>query len=251
MRDFLVIGLAIAALLILGRVIWKSPFLWGVREAFANGSDTKSSKHMLNSSTECPSGTRMYMYNGKAYCCNGIVNVDADSAQQSCRLWTPASGSTSTTSANLLFCSLGPSSDGIVNCQETLGGKMQADGELYCPAGMPNYVTGPKLPGVSGRCCDGPADAQFQDCQDPASAHCDVTTDENIFKQPRSCQFQRLSSTLTCPDNYRHIIVPGSNTFEGISLLGCSDGGTICYTSDIVAKLKKLGYDTSSLTLCS
>lgn len=248
MRDFLVIGLAIAALIILGRVIWKSPFLWGMREAFANGSNTAAAtaKHMMNSSTECPSGTRMYMYGGKAYCCNGIVNVDAESAQQSCRLWTPTPGSTS----ELLFCSLGPSSDGIVNCQETLGGRMQADGERYCPSEAPNFVKGPTLPDVSGRCCKSPADAQFQDCQDPTQYHCAVTAEQNIFKAPNSCQFRKLTETNTCPTDYSTVAVPGHNAFQGIFLIGCSDSGTICYTRDIVAKLKQLGYDTSSLTLC-
>jgi hypothetical protein len=244
MRDFIVIGLAIAVLFILVRVIWRSPLVTGVREHFADAAS--SAVHMMNSSTECPQGSKMYMYEGKAYCCSGVVNVDADTAQQSCRAWTPTPGAPT----GLTFCSLGPTAGGIKNCLETRGGEMQAKGELYCPVNMPNYVTGPPLPGVAGRCCVSPADAQFQECQDTTQAHCDVTTAENIFTQPNSCQFQRLSSTITCPTNFSPATIPGQNTFQGISLLGCSDGGTICYTSDILAKLKKLGYDTSSLTQC-
>lgn len=240
MRDFLVIGLVIAVLIILGRVIWQSPFLWGVRESFANGSTT----HMLNSSTECPPGSRMYMYGGKAYCCSGIINVDADTVQQTCRAWTPTPGAPS----GLQFCSLGPSTDGVVNCLETLGGKMQADGEVYCPPSMPNYVKGP---GAKGRCCSSPADAQFQECQDATKPYCDVTTDANLFKEPDSCQFQKLSSAIECPTNYSMISVPGQTTFQGMTLIGCSDSGKICYTADILSKLKKLGYDTSSLTVCA
>jgi hypothetical protein len=244
MRDFLVIGLAMAVIIILGRVIWNSPFIWGVREAFANGSGAAT--HMLNSSTECPPGSRVYMYEGKAYCCSGLINVDADTAQKSCIAWTPTGGVPS----GLTFCSLGPTKDGIVNCLETLSGRMQADGEIYCPASMPNYVKGPELPGTHGRCCTSPANPQYLECQDPTKPYCDVTTEANIFKAPNSCQFQKLQAEVTCPTKYSPIAVPGQNNFQGMTLVGCSDSGTICYSSDIMAKLKKLGYDTSSLSVC-
>jgi hypothetical protein len=245
MRDVLVIGLVIAVVLILAHVIWKTPYIWTLRESFANGAATS---HMLNSVTECPPDSRMYMYNGKAYCCSGVVNVDADTVQQSCRAWTPTPGSGSP--SDLTFCSLGPTADGIVNCLETLSGRMQADGELYCPPTMPNYVKGPSLPFVRGRCCGSPADPQFQECADPTKPHCDVTTEENFFKLPNSCQFLTAGSNVQCPTNYSMVAVPGQNNFQGVTLIGCSDSGTICYTADIMSKLKKLGYDTSSLSAC-
>jgi hypothetical protein len=246
MRDFLVIGLVIAATLILARVIWKSPFIWTLRESFANAAST--SGHLLNSATECPTGSRMYMYNGKAYCCSGLVNVDADTVQQSCRAWTPTPGSGSP--SDMTFCSLGPTADGVVNCLETLSGRMQADGERYCPPSMPNYVKGPTLPLVRGRCCKSPADSRYQECADQTQPHCDVTTEEDFFKLPNSCQFQKAGANVQCPSNYNMIAVLGQNNFQGATLIGCSDSGTICYTADIMSKLKKLGYDTSSLSAC-
>jgi len=128
---------------------------------------------------------------------------------------------------------------------------MQADGELYCPSELPNYVKGPELPATRGRCCKSPADPQFEECADPKSSYCDVTTEDNFFKLPNSCQFLKAGDTVQCPTNYNPIAVQGQNTFQGITLIGCSDSGTICYTADIMSKLKKLGYDTSSLTACS
>jgi hypothetical protein len=244
MRDFIVIGLAIAVVIVLGRAIWQSPLISGVRENFANA--TSVSVHMMNSSTECPVGSKMYMYQGKAYCCSGLVSVDADTVQQSCRAWTPSPGAPT----GLTFCSLGPSTEGIVNCLETRSGQAQAKGEIYCPTDMPNYVQGPKLPGMRGRCCKSPADPQFLECQDSTQAHCDITTETNIFKVPNSCQFQKLPDNTHCPSNYSLITVPGQNNFQGMTLVGCSDSGTICYPSNILAQLKKLGYDTSSLVAC-
>ena len=76
MNDIIVIGLMVAVVLILIRVIVGSPLIKRVRETFASGSASGSSK-LINSSTECPAGSQLYMYEGRVFCCSGTINTDA------------------------------------------------------------------------------------------------------------------------------------------------------------------------------
>lgn len=245
MRDIIVWGLIIAVVFILFKIIWGTPLVARVRESFAN-----AGSHLTNTSTECPNGTQMYMYDGIAFCCSGQVNPDATSARGSCVLPAipPNIGALPPT-----FCTLGPTQDGVPNCLEIRSGLLQAEGEKICPSGMPNYVKGyPASPTQNGRCCKGPGNTSLTDCASPSDVSCDVTTNQNYFEAPNSCQFQRLPQELgACPSGYGQITVQGTGAFQGLTLVGCSDNGQNCYSQGLITRLKEMNYDTSSLPICS
>ena len=113
LRDVLIIGTIVAVVIILLRLILGSPIIQRIRETFVSGS------HTTNKYTECPPDSKMYMFQGKAFCCSGNIDYQADSAAGSCK--TVLTGSMP--AANNVFCTLGPTtSDGIVNCIETKAG---------------------------------------------------------------------------------------------------------------------------------
>jgi hypothetical protein len=143
MRDILVIGLVIAVVIILIRIIFGTPLIQRIRETFANANANAKSVALINSSTECPPGSTMYMFEGTALCCSGKFNPDATSIADSC-IRTGGRNTEST------FCTLGPSVQGAPNCLETRAGLMQAKGESVCPANAPTFVS---PAGSAGRCC--------------------------------------------------------------------------------------------------
>lgn len=238
----LVYGLAIAVVLILIKIIWGSPLVTRVREGFANGGAP------TNTTTECPPGSTMYMYNGQAYCCSTTINPDADSVQQTCRVPpVPIVGA-----PPVIFCTLGPPSKDVPNCMMLRSAQLQAEGGSICTTGMPTFVKGfPGSATAAGRCCVGTANSNYTDCADLTQAHCDVNPESNFFMTPNSCQFQRMGQDTTCPTGYGLTTVAGQNQFAGMTLVGCSDNGKICYPPNVMKALGGLNLDTSSLQNCA
>lgn len=238
MNKVIIVGLMIAAVLILLRVIVGTPLVQRVAESFQNGGS--GGAKMVNSITECPARTQMYMYDGVAFCCSGRLNPDADNLQGTCR---PAGFQRN--APPLTFCTLGPSREGIPNCLELRAGQMQAKGESVCPPSMPSYVDGPD----GARCCAGAANAELTRCASAKAASCDATHVSNEFTAPGSCAFLRAQQMdPTCPSGYQTFTAQG---FEGLTLFGCTDMGQNCYSAATIGRLKELGYDASSLTVCS
>jgi hypothetical protein len=234
----------IAVVIILVRIIITTPFGKGVMEGFK----TMSVATPVNTMTECPGDSKMYMYGGTSFCCNGIVNPDADDIQQTCSLqWQRGSGEN-------VFCTLGPERNGIKNCLETRAGLMQAKGETTCPPSLPNFCQGSATtPTANGRCCQGLTNEQITDCMNTsANTFCDVTTAENEFTVPTSCQFLRDQQEAgSCPTGYSATTTAfTTGTFTGMTLFGCTNNSSVCYQPSLLQRLKTLGIDTSSLTAC-
>ncbi len=242
MREVIIGGLIVAAVIILVRVIIGTPTARRVMESFQNGGGTGPA--LLNTATECPSGAQMYMYEGMAYCCNGQVNPDADTLKQSCRpqLYPPG--------FQLTFCSLGPPrKSGVKNCLELRSGLMAAEGASFCPESKPNYTQG----GANGRCCAGPANSNFTDCAD-SQPHCDrLPAGQDPLTDPTSCDFQQLAEAdaAICPTGYHQVITAGQGAFAGLNIYGCTNMTQTCYSADMIGRLKKAGKDTSNLQPCS
>jgi len=191
------------------------------------------------------------MYGGTAFCCSGIINPDADDIRQTCSLeWQRGADEN-------VFYTLGPESNGVPNCLETRAGLMQAKGEELCPPSLPNFCQGNPAtsPGtVAGRCCKGPTNEQITDCMNPAAnTFCDMTTAENEFTVPTSCQFLREQQEAgSCPTGYNPTSTQfTSGVFNGMTLFGCTNGSAVCYQPSLIQRLKALGLDVSSLTECS
>lgn len=240
-QTLLVLGLVIAAVLILVRIIWGSPLVKSVRETFANP------KRPINTMTECPPGSTMYMYNGAAYCCGGMISIDADSASGTCRPATSAPGAPAP-----LFCTLGAATeDGIPNCVETRAGLIQALGEQTCPAEMPNLV----LPhGQPMKCCAGMPNASGTACENPAERSCTVVSEHPWITDPASCQWIKFhDENKSCPSGMTEVQAAGHGPIEGTAVFGClnQSAGKFCYSQALINTLKEQGYDTSELTVCS
>lgn len=244
MRDLIVGGLLVAVVFILIRVIIKSPMARRVMESFQSGGGATLAT-LLNTTTECPSGTKMYMYEGVAYCCNGQINVDADTVKQSCRapLYPPG--------FQMTFCTLGPKTrdNAVKNCLELRSGLMAAEGASFCPSSKPNYTQG----GVNGRCCTGPANQNFTDCAD-SQPHCDrLPAGQDPLTDATSCDFQRLAEAdaASCPSGYHQVISAGQGAFSGLNIYGCTNMTQTCYSADMIGRLKAAGKDVSSLQQCT
>lgn len=238
MRDVLVIGLAIAVVLILIKVIWGSPLVARVREGFAGSA-------LINTMTECPPGSQMYMYEGQAYCCSTNINPDADSIQQTCKEPVPVRGG-----PPFIFCTLGPSTKNVQNCLELRAGYMQAEGEKQCPANLPYYVKGPVGTVTSnGRCCAGPGNQQFTDCADPTQLYCNVTNVPDFLKEPTSCQFLRLQQNTTCPSGYNKTTIMVATKDD--TFVACSDGGKVCYPESMLSLIKERGDTITGYQPCA
>lgn len=242
-RELIVGGLLVAVVVILIRVIVGSPIARRVMESFQSGGSPAT---LLNTSTECPKGSQMFMYEGAAYCCNGQVNPDADTLKQTCRapLFPPG--------FQMTFCSLGPPSKahGVKNCLELRSGLMAAEGASSCPASKPNFC---QAGAANGRCCAGPVNTNFTDCAD-GQPHCDrLPAGQDPLTDATSCDFQRLAEAdaATCPTGYHQVISVGQGNFAGLNIYGCTNMTQTCYSADIISRLKAAGKDTSKLQLCS
>jgi hypothetical protein len=243
MRRILIGALFIAVVFIVGRTILGTPGMRRMVEGFQSSAPPST----LNTVTECPTGTQMFMYNGAAYCCNGILNPDADDLQQTCK--APLARN-----FDLIFCTLGPPS-AVPNCMELRAGQMQAKGEELCPRALPNYAQGGYgSTTVNGRCCQTMANASFTDCNDITgpNSFCDLTANPDIFKEPNSCQFQRLKddAAAQCPSGYASFLMNGQGPYIGSTLIGCSNSSQTCYPQIVLDKMREIGYEISSLTPC-
>jgi hypothetical protein len=236
MRDIILLAITVAALIIIVRTIMYIPLMQRAIEQFADASAIDP----VNSLTECPAGAQIYMYEGVVYCCNGLLNPDADTVQRSCK---PAA-----VTGERLLCTLGPSRNGVVNCLDTIAGKMQEQGESVCPPSLPNFC---KPTGSIGRCCSSSPNKAFTDCTGGPS--CDISSNTIIFTDPTDCRFLRAQQLDTpCPLNYSQSLIPGKQDFVGMTLIGCSNGtSSICYTQNMLDQLKALGGDISELTPCA
>ena len=245
MREVIIGSLLVVAVVVLIRVIINTPAGYRMMEKFQNGGNGGST--LLNTTTECPAGSQMYMYEGTAYCCNGIINPDADTLKQSCRLlMLGESRNTKPT-----FCSLGPphKGSGVKNCLDLKAGLMAAEGASFCPPSMPNYAQA----GANGRCCAGPANSSFSDCAD-SQPHCDrLPAGQDPLSDATSCDFKRLAEAdaATCPTGYHQVITAGQGAFAGLNIYGCTNMTQTCYSADMIGRLKAAGKDTSNLQPCS
>ncbi|NCY21261.1 hypothetical protein EBX31_04795 [bacterium] len=240
LRQVIVGSLLVAVLVVLVRTVLGTPAVRRIAESFANGG---SAAALLNTSTECPSGSQIYMYEGTAFCCNGRLNTDADTVGATCR---PLLGQER---KGFVFCTLGPSADGVANCLELRAGLLAAEQEKYCPPQMPNFVR--RDGSDPGSCCASPADSAQTVCADPTAPSCAVSTDANEFKSPQSCQYLKaVAAADPCPTGYTGLQTQGAGAFAGLTLYGCTDMGQNCYPAGALARLKELGYDTTGLTAC-
>jgi hypothetical protein len=241
-KDILVIATLIAALILIVRTVLNAPFLM---EGFA----TKPASALLNSATECPSNTKMYMYEGKAYCCSTTINADADRLADTCKP-NPLNKS----AADFTFCTLGPSDNTVKNCLEERSGFLQALGEKVCPPSKPNLALGPMGSATAlGRCCSSAANQDMTDCVDlTQTAYCDVSSQSNYFMAPTSCQFERARETdPVCPTGFSGYTGQGTGALQGLTLYGCQDSNQICYSQAMLNSLKEFGYNTAGMKVCS
>ena len=247
-RDIILLAITVAAVIIIVRSIINMPALQRTIETFL-GSDSSGSP--MNTLTECPAGSNIYMYEGAVYCCEGLLNPDADTLQRSCK---PAA-----VTGERMLCTLGPNRNGVVNCLETIGGKMQEKGETLCPPSLPNFCQGSAgSPTANGRCCASLPNVGYTDCM--SGPNCNVTPSVNYFTDPAGCQFQRAAQLDTpCPKSYTAANqYMSSGAFQGATLIGCSTGTenstTFCYSQNMLDNLVAAGYaqsDVDKLTLCN
>jgi hypothetical protein len=244
MLRFILIGaLFIAVLVVIFRIVAGTPGMRQMIEGFQT--KTTPAPSTLNTVTECPAGTQLYMYDGAAYCCNGQVNPDADDINLTCKPLMSRN-------FNLTFCTLGPPRETVPNCMELRVGQMTAVGEEYCPPTLPNFV---QPAGSQGRCCKSLANAAFTDCADTSAPNsfCDMSSNNNIFMSPTACPFLRLKADAAaqCPAGYSPFTVgKSSGPFEGMTLIGCSGDHDTCYPQTVIDRLKGSGQDVGTLTVC-
>lgn len=243
-RDVIIIALLTTVVILIARIIWGTPFVKRVvSEAFASGSG--SSGGPVNTITECPAGATLYMYEGTAYCCSSTINPDADSAAQTC-LVVPGQDTT--------FCTLGPTSQtGVKNCMELKSGLLAAEGASVCPSSSPNFAKGPRgSPTENGRCCAGNVNKDATDCESSSPAgFCDVNTDPNVFKDPRSCGYLKAKEDDDeCASGFSAFDMAGHGTLNGLTVYGCTNMSTSCYSQAMVNRLTELGYDVKGIPIC-
>jgi len=238
MFDVLVLGLVIAVVIILIRIIIGTPLVKRVAESFASGGS------LTNTMTECPGTSVMYMHDGAAYCCSGTVTIDADTLKNTCRPLLNRSSA-------FTFCTLGPPKPDVPNCLELRSGLMQAEGEKVCPPSLPNFVKGPKGSATeNGRCCNGLTNDSYDDCV--SGDYCNVGTDANIFKDPKSCGFLRAQyDDGPCPTDFGPLKANGTGPMADITLYGCTNNSQNCYSAGTLKRLAELGYDVKGLPSCS
>jgi hypothetical protein len=232
MRSVIIAGLLVAVVIILARVIMGTPFVKSVRssvEGFQDGAPTSLAFSL------CPFGSTLYMYDGAAYCCSGIVNGDSDTVQQSCIRPLAKQGD------EPVFCTLGPGQAGIPNCSELMVDFAEQAAVGVCPSAMPNFVY--KSDG-SSQCCSTPADSNGN-C---SGSSCSIIPDE--FTSDNNCRFMREKEVQSCPGGFQSATTQGQGQLSGLTLYGCSDQNQICYSQAMVARLGELGYDASALTVC-
>ena len=236
-HPILVIALMCVAVFILLRITMRTPVVAGFIESFVSGS-------LITSTTECPAGYTMYMYNGGAYCCKGRVNGDASKLERTC---VAASMESNT------LCSLGPSEGEIPNCARIQKIVRKEQGKNICPPSMPNFCKDPSVSQSTGSCCTSAVNEAGTACVNPRGS-CSVGAGENEFLEPAGCQFLRLMETdSTCPLGYHKVLSSVNNIqnpLNGLTLYGCSNLSSNCYTEKLIQRMRALGYDVSQLVQC-
>lgn len=246
MRRLIVAALLLFVVIVLFRVIFGAPLVRRVMESFQSGPSS-----LINASTECPTGSQMYMYEGVVYCCNGTVNPDADTVERSCRPLLFGGP------PQQIFCTLGPTRGSIKNCLELRAGLLQAEGEKTCPPSKPNFCKGPTGSATAaGRCCSSATNSDGTDCVDTSpQKFCDVKVGlkyELADTTMASCQFQRAAETApVCPEGYHRTTTVGSGNLAGVAVYGCTDMSTTCYSTAVIQRLKEMGHDTTNLSACT
>jgi hypothetical protein len=210
----------------------QTPVVSGFMESFASGS-------LINSTTECPTGYTMYMYDGAAYCCKGTVNTDAPNLKRSC---------IAISTQEHALCTLG-SSNNVKNCTEIRKSILQTEGKNTCPPSMPNFCTST----TSRRCCSSAVNETGTDCIHQEGS-CTFGSGKNEFLDPTDCRLLRQKEMdATCPIGFHQILSSISNPqspLNGLSLYSCTDLNNNCYTENLVQRLRTLGYDVSQLRTC-
>ena len=240
-RDIVVIGIMIAVVIILIRVIIGTPFIRRGAEAFVNA----TSGAVAPSKTMCPPGSTFYMYKGAAYCCSGTVNSESDTLQKSCR----PIGSRDEV---LTFCTLGAATSATPNCQDLRGSLMADEGGKVCPPES-TFVRG----ATGAKCCLGSlGNADLTDCISPNSPFCMVSQNgaKSVFTEPASCQAMKArydDVETACPKGYRPFTTNGAGDMTGLTLFGCTDDAHNCYTTPTLQRLRDLDYDVSGLPVCA
>lgn len=240
MTRILVGILLVAAIVILLRTVFKaSTGLWGSAvEGFAAARAT-------NTITACPAGSKLYMFEGAAYCCDGWINTDASTLAGSCRAASSAPGAKAT------FCALGAGTVAVPNCLETVAGRLAAEAETTCPPRLPNLAAKGK-----GRCCEGPLNADSTDCANPMpGSFCDVTGVPNEFQAgAQSCEFLRAQEMdrVKCPTGMGPFVMPAAHgPLDGLTLFGCTDNHQNCYSTAVISRLTEIGFKTDGMVDCS
>jgi len=245
-EKLLTVGMLVAAVLLVAYVVWTAiarTLRLDRAEGFAG--------HVINHTTECPPGAKMYMYGGAPYCCDSIINTDAASVQGTCR-----SASSAPNAPAPLFCSLGPTANGVINCMETRTGLFEALGEDKCPPSMPNYVM---VDASNQKCCAGPGNAGLTDCVDTNTAtQCRLSNDQYWLTDNTSCQYQRLFQEHgSCPAPAKQFTMNDQITKDGrtlaVSVFGCTDDKGNCISKALSKRLDEMfGPGTSAaFTVCS
>jgi len=230
----LVAAALVAAVLILARIIWGSPLVSRIREGFAVSP--------INSITECPNGSKMYMWEGGSYCCNGRINVDTDRIEKTCM---PISSDPSAEKPT--FCTLGPATLTAANCQDIRGKMLRTSGEVNCPKDAPNFVQGPSGSSTAkGRCCVSLPNEGQTDCLAESAWNCDIVADDNWFRNPKSCQFRKAQEMTTCPSDSGRFNIEK----DGMTIFGCSNGVAMCYAESTLQNLRGMGVDTTGMQAC-
>lgn len=232
-RETLILtGLLSLLVLIITVVFLRTPAMKRLYENFAS--------QEIPTTTVCPDGFNMYMYDNTAFCCRGTVNTDATTVTKSC---VPP-----ITNMEYSFCTLGSNSI-VPNCSKLQGDLLKEKGAMVCPRSKPNFCS-------ANRCCTSPVTADGTDCTDKTvGTFCQVGDPSNVFDTAKGglqdCNYQRLKESDTCPANTGMADIAVTNgPLSGLTIYGCSTLSTTCYTPSLINALKGMGKDTSGLTAC-
>lgn len=236
--DWLILGLLVAVLFVLFKVIAGTPLVRRVAESFANPT-------VSNTSATCPPGSRLNMYGGTAYCCSGKIDNSADRPQLSC---LPLN----TRDEQFTFCTLGPTQGDIPNCKQVVNEQMDEQSATFCPPGA-NYIRATATHGA--RCCFGSTNVERTECLTGSTEFCNVAEGDRVWMSiPSSCQFLKAQSdtAAACPSGFGTFTsTPATDSnLAGLTLIGCSNGSANCYPRSTLQRLTEMGYDVSSLPPC-
>jgi len=230
-------GAIVAAVIILIRLIMGTPLITRIRENFANATATTK-----NTTTMCPSNSKLIMWDGKAYCCGGRVNVDTDRLEKVC------TATTSDPSApRPVFCTLGEETKEVRNCQHSRAADLAVEGARFCPSDAPTYVKG-EGSAATAKCCASGSNDLGTDCRPVSTEDCEVVDDREMVFAPNSCNYRLLAQKHACPAGYKPVI--GNTTIGNRTAyyVGCTGGERqYCELKPFMKALQKGGADMGRL----